>query len=207
MTDFHSPAAVTSTDVDLTVPVAPTISNRLRISDDELAWGTSCVLLDEVVAVRYAIRNESTALWTQRRVSRVMAHTVSETLEMVLGTSELGAEAAEMQSAAYYATIECLHRVVEPRLRLMLFDRIDRGARVDMGPLSLTTEGILVETAADARQLVAWHRLPSAQFDDARVTISADGPSGTVIVGDVSMLAPNAVLLPELCIDAIARYG
>jgi hypothetical protein len=65
----------------------------------------------------YAARFESTALWQQRLVRRVILQGRNDTLDIALGLEAVGAIASSIQVQAYLSLVEHLHSTLEPRLR------------------------------------------------------------------------------------------
>lgn len=191
---------------DLCVPVEPTVMVRLSIDDRTIAWGATAVEWDAITAVRYGTRSESTSLFQQRRVRRVGIQTPQGVVDLCLGRTDLGADAEQRQIEAYYAVIDRLHDHVEPRLRAAAFARIDSHGRFDIGKLSVVPAGLLVPGRL-SRKLVTWDQLPAAHFENDRVAVTGGVGNATKILGDISMLETNAVLLPEICIEGIHRYG
>ncbi len=189
---------------EIIVPLAPARSSRLTFSAETVTWGVHRVDLASAVDLRYVTRFESTAMWQQRLVRRVLLQGPDASIDIALGLEAVDPAAGATQVEAYLALVDHLHHLLEPRLRLDVVNRLRRGATVECGRLSLSTDGLLLPIAGRrSRTLVAWERLPSAHFERDTVQIFADSPTGSVLVAELSMLAPLAVLLPELLEEAI----
>lgn len=205
--DLRPPDLTLTRAHDFDVPVEPRVTARLVVSDDVLIWGATSVAYTDIVAVRYGTRNETTALLQQRRVRRIGMQTAAGALEICLGRADLGSTVEQIQADAYYAVIDRLHSHVEPRLRQAAFKAIHGGNRFAIGKISINRDGIVVPSRTRSRTFTEWRQLPSAHFEHDRVVLAADHNNGTRLIGGVSMLTSNAVLLPELCIEGITRYA
>jgi hypothetical protein len=196
-------AELISTSV--TVPLSAKRSTKLELRPEAVKWGSHQVCFDDAVDLRYAARFESTALWQQRLVRRVILQGRNDTLDIALGLEAVGAVASSIQVQAYLSLVEHLHSTLEPRLRDAAMRRLRQGHTLDCGTVALSAEGLLVSVPRRrSRTVIAWERLPSAQFEGDSVQIFADTPEGSAMVAEVSMLAPHSVLLPELLVDAIS---
>jgi hypothetical protein len=189
------------------VPVGPTRTSTLALCADRVRWDDRSVELSEAVDVRYATRSETTSFWQQRLVRRVLIQGPRDSIDIALGREIVSDSATRAQADAYMCLVEHLHATLEPRLRRKALSRIVQGGTVTCGPLALSEEGIHV--SGDRRRrpvMIGWHRLPAAHFEHDSVQVVADGSAGATVLAEVSMLAPHAVILPELVEEAIARF-
>ena len=191
----------TGCHVDLEVNSGIFGKKALRLGDEMLVWGDDRVALSAVEAVAYCVTrtsingvpsgtNYSFFVWSHGRQTKI-----------VLGTALARSKAAREAYAEAFTTLAgAFARLVEPRLRQALAERVAGGQTVEVAGVRLSSRGIEKKLPLRGAKLVTWNRFAGAGFHQGMVVVHAsrDGsrPSRTAFTGP--MTEANAVHLPEL---------
>lgn len=199
-----SPTPVLFPPLELNVATSPRSDLRMAIDATVLRWDELEVRLDDLTAIAYAARARR-RLGVVRRVSRTIRLWQGDRPPVVIdlhgGTLARSLEGPQL--AAYGAITSALYAAAEPRLRAELLRRIATGDRVQLGPWTLDARGISDDTGLS----VGWDQLPTAVLDGEFVAITHRREGGGVDHRRLSMLTPNAVLLPELLDEAAVVFA
>lgn len=192
------------------VPLGGDGTGLLCIDADSVGWHVRDqrrIRLDDIVSVAYRSRTQAVGpLGQEQLVREVHVHAPERSFAMTLGRQVLSEADLDQQAQAYYALTDVLFHQVEPRLIAEIIETVQQGLTPTIAGLTVTAEGLLLDNRGGPRSLVAWQRLPSAHFGNGEVTVTAGAVGGSARVTSVSMLEPNAVLIPELCEAAIAAF-
>lgn len=198
------PTLVTPTMID--VPLGRGRTVALSVDERSVAIGRRHVALEDVRTVAYGTHTGSLNL-VQRRVERHVRLTDDAgEIELALGVHAFGARNEFVHHQAYGAITTAIHAIVEPRLRAEILRTIASGAQVQIGDLWLDHDGIRSRSRAEDTP-IAWAHLPVAEFQRRLVAITATIDRADTVTWTVPMLTPNAVLLPELLIDAADAFA
>jgi hypothetical protein len=174
---------------------------RLLLDEEMLQWGDERVPLASVEAVAYCVTrtsingvpsgtNYSFFVWSQGRQTKI-----------VLGTAlARGKAARDAYAEAFTSLADTVARLVEPRLRQALADRVARGETVEIAGVRLSAHGIEKNVPLRGTRSVSWDRFAGAGFHQGMVAVHAvrDGGRDSKAAFTVAMTEPNAVLLPDL---------
>lgn len=187
--------------VDLDVNSGVFGKKRLRLDDETLQWGDDRVALAGVEAVAYCVTrtsyngvpsgtNYSFFVWSQGRQTKIV-------LSTALARSKAGREAL---AEAFTTLANTFARLVEPRLRQGLAERVARGEVVEVAGARLSSRGLEKNVPLRRTKLVPWGRFAGAGFHQGTVVVHAlrDGGGQSKAAFTVAMTEPNAVLLPDL---------
>ncbi len=187
--------------VDLEVSSGVFGKKPLRLDDETLQWGDDRVALADVEAVAYCVTrttyngvpsgtNYSFFVWSHGRQTKV-----------VLSTALVRSKAARDAYAEAFTTLaNTFARLVEPRLRQALAERVARGETVEVAGTRLSSRGIEKNVPLRGTKSVTWDRLAGAGFHQGMVVVhgARDGARQSKAAFTVAMTEPNAVLLPDL---------
>ncbi|MGH8975764.1 MAG: hypothetical protein ACRD0C_21470 [Acidimicrobiia bacterium] len=187
--------------VDLEIGSGVFGRKRLILDEKTLQWGDERVPLIDVEAVAYGVTrttyngvpsgtNYSFFAWTHDRQTKV-----------VLSTALVRSKAAREAYAEAFTTLaNTFARLVEPRLRHALVERVARGETVDVAGARLSSHGIEWHVHLRGTRSVTWDRFAGAGFHQGMVVVdpSRDGVRDPRAAFTVAMTEPNAVLLPDL---------
>lgn len=199
-----APLPPTLGPVELTVPNGWRSTASLRTDEHGITWDGSFVTYRDITSVSYATEERSLNLVQRqicRRVSLVGRH---QSLDIRLGHTALGPKADVEHHHLYQMLVDVLHVRVEPRLRAELCRHVASGDPVCVAGLTIGRDGIRHEGSG---HVVGWDRLPGAMFEANRVTVRAAGHQHDDLPWSAPMLAPNAVLLPELLADCAELFA
>ena len=187
--------------VDLEVNAGLFAKKRLLLDDEVLQWGDEQVPLSAVEAVAYCVTrtsvngvpsgtNYSFLVWSQGRQTKIVLGTA-------LARSKAGREA---YAEAFTTLANAFARLVEPRLRGALAERVARGETVDIAGVRISSRGIEKNVPLRGTRSVPWDRFAGAGFHQGMVAVHAvqDGRRQSKASFTVAMTEPNAVLLPDL---------
>ena len=199
-----SPTPTPFAPLELTVATAPRTDIQMAVDAAALRWDRVEVDLDQVTAISYAARPRRH--WgVVRRVTRTIRLWTGDGapfgIELQGGTLTHSLEAPQL--AAYGAITSALYAATEPRLRAELLRCMAAGDTVRLGHWRLDDRG-LHDTSGLS---VAWEHLPTAVLDGEAVVITHRLECGRVERRRISMLTPNAVLLPELLDEAAIVFA
>lgn len=199
-----SPTPTPFAPLELTVPTSAHTKVQMVVDSDALWWDGYLIDLERVAAVAYSARPRRHR-GVVRRVSRVIRlwTGVGEPFEIELDGGSLGRSLEQPQLAAYAAITSALYAGAEPRLRSELLRGMAAGEEIPIGQWRLDRRGMHDSTGLS----VAWEHLPAAVLDGEVVAITHRLECGRVEHRRVSMLTPNAVLLPELLDDAAVVFA
>lgn len=187
--------------VDLEVNAGVFAKKRLLLDEEVLCWADERVPLAAVEAMAYCVTrtsingvppgtNYSFFVWSQGRQTKV-----------VLGTALARSKAArDAYAEAFTALADTFARLVEPRLRRALAERVARGETVDIAGVRISARGVEKNVPLRGTRSVAWDRFAGAGFHQGTVAVHAirDGGRDAKAAFTVAMTEANAVLLPEL---------
>ncbi|HEY3241079.1 MAG TPA: hypothetical protein VGL92_16055 [Acidimicrobiia bacterium] len=187
--------------MDLEVNAGVFAKKRLLLDEEMLQWGDERVPLASVEAVAYCVTrtsingvpsgtNYSFFVWSQGRQTKI-----------VLGTAlARGKAARDAYAEAFTSLADTVARLVEPRLRQALADRVARGETVEIAGVRLSAHGIEKNVPLRGTRSVSWDRFAGAGFHQGMVAVHAvrDGGRDSKAAFTVAMTEPNAVLLPDL---------
>ena len=200
-----TPAAVRHVDLEVNSGIFG--KKILRLDDEMLQWGDDRVALAGVEAVAYCVTrtsmngvpsgtNYSFFVWSHGRRTKI-----------VLGTALARSKAGREAYAEAFATLaDSFARLVEPRLRQALAERVARGETVDVAGARLSSRGIEKNVPLRGTRLLPWDRFAGAGFHQGMVVVHASrhGTRQSKAAFTVPMTEPNSVLLPELLRDLAA---
>ena len=197
---MNAPVAPARHLVDLDVNTGLLAKKRLLLDEEVLRWGDERVLLTAVQAVAYCVTrtvngvpsgtNYSFFVWSQGRQTKI-----------VLGTGLARTKAArEAYGEAFAVLAGTFARLVEPRLRQALSERVARGETVEIAGVRISARGIDKHVPLRGTRSVTWDRFAGAGFHQGTVAVHAlkDGGRDSKAAFTVAMIEPNAVLLPDL---------
>lgn len=187
--------------VDLDVNSGIFGKKLLRLDDEALQWGDDRVALADVEAVAYCVTrttyngvpsgtNYSFFVWSHGRQTKV-----------VLSTALVRSKAARDSYAQAFTTLaDTFARLVEPRLRQALAERVARGETVEIAGTRLSSQRIEKNVPLRGTKSVPWDRFARAGFHQGMVVVHAsrDGARQSKAAFTVAMTEPNAVILPDL---------
>jgi hypothetical protein len=187
--------------LDLKIKHSRGWKRQLRLDTETLIWGDEQIPLRAVEAVAYTVTRVSTngiptttnykfTVWVGSRQTRVY-----------FSVGSLGRrERKDCYAGVFHALAGTSARVIEPRLRRQVADRVASGETVDVAGVRISRHGFTPTARFKGTNLITWDRFAGATFKAGSVAVSVlagDGKSGKRQL-NVPMGEPNAVLLPEL---------
>lgn len=191
-------------------PVALTIRdgwrgrNEYRLDRSAVTWNNKRLAYDDIETVAYCAFRRPYNLVQRRLERRVRLGARRGGLELRLGVHAFGPNLAAQHHDAYRLLLTTLHALVEPRLRAQVLRTVAVDHAVDIGALRLSA-GHLENTHTGER--VEWRQLPSAQLEKDQVVVRVAVDHDTHPLARLSMLTPNAPLLPELLDEAAITFS
>lgn len=199
-----SPTPTPFAPLELTVATSTRTAAHMAVDAAVLRWDQMEITLGQVSAIAYAARPRRH--WgLVRRVTRTIRLWTGDgapfTIELQGGTLARSLETTQLP--AYGAITSALYASTEPRLRAELLRRMAAGDTLQLGQWRLDDRGMHDATGFS----MAWEDLPTAVLDGESVAITHRLEGGRVQHRRISMLTPNAVLLPELLDEAAVVFS
>ncbi len=205
--NHHSPPLLHTVEpMDAQVPVRWRASVACRLDARGIAWDGVNIAFDRIRTVAYSSRQHSVNLVQSRVSRRIVLEAPDARIDIHLGHQPFGPRFDDVHRAVYDAVVAAVHEAAEPRLRAEGLRRIAAGEPLHIGPLTLTHAGLGHRHHHSVRP-VSWERLPVALLEGTQVvvraTVSRDGDQPWTL----DMMTPNAVLLPELLVEATRAFA
>lgn len=199
-----SPLPPTFGPLELRVPTGWRTTAVFRVDDEAMEWDGHRMDFADIDRVAYATSERSLNLVQRQVTRRVHVGADDTTIAIEVGTQPFGPRSDVPHHQLYRTAVDVLHARVEPRLRAELRRRIAAGRMMTVGGLGLARAGV---TLPAVERVMTWDRLPGAIFEGDRVRIRAAVGHHDEAPWDIPMLAPNAVLLPELLAECAEVFS
>lgn len=187
------------------VPTGWRTSATCTVDESGIVWDGQEVAYDQITSVAYST-SVHTMNFVQRRIMRHLSiRSTSVQLEIQLARHPFGPRAEHPQQSAYAAMIASLHEIVEPRLRSEYLRSIAAGDTVVIGAISMNHVGMTHESDPDGPPRT-WSQLPLALLEADHVLVESAVAGVNEGPWKVNTMIPNAVLLPELLVEAADAF-
>ncbi len=188
------------------VPTGWRTTATCTVDGTGIAWDDVELAYGQMTSVAYSTQMRTVNL-VQRQVRRHLSITSTDSeLEIHLARQPVGPRAELPQQTAFAAMVASLHEMVEPRLRAEYLRAIAAGDTVVLGPISMNHIGMTHESDPLCAPR-GWDQLPLALLEADHVLVQSAVAGVNESPWKLNTMIPNAVLLPELLVEAAEAFS